>query len=189
MRTQALLPLLLFVMSLNAQDASNSTYGNNLVTITPFSVYGSDDIDDVFLGLTYEHFTSDIMSLGGQVGIGLEDEGFQVGIGPKFYPSGHDKPISYGLSPTFLFTRAQTNDYFYDVCPACNSIGYSNENRVDQFGFMLVNSMNATLNEHIHFSLEGGLGINYVSEYEHDRNFEEGPSVTGMLRFNVGYRF
>jgi len=191
MRTQALLPLLLFVMSFNAQDASNSTYGNNLITVSPFSAYGSDEIDDIFVGLNYERFLNDIMSIGSQFAVGLQDEGFQIGLAPKFYPSGHDKAISYSLAPTFLYTNALSSNYFYSYYDSStgNYIYNPKDNRVSQFGFMLVNSMNATLNEQIHFSLEGGLGVNYVSNFEVNTTFNSGPSITGLLRCSMGYRF
>lgn len=191
MRTCAFLPLLLFVMSLSAQDSNTSTYGNNLLTLSPFSVYGSDHVSDLFVGMTYEHFANDFMSVGVQVAIGVEDEGFQVGIGPKFYPADHDKSITYGLAPTFLFTNSLSNsNYYYDFDPVTGDyIDYRKDNRVTQFGFMLVNSMNATLNEQIHFSIEGGLGVNYVSNFEDDRYFDNGPDISGILRCNMGYRF
>lgn len=191
MRTFALLPLLLFVMSLGAQDSNDSTYGNNILTISPFSVYGSDYVDDVFVGMTYEHFTNYFMSVGAQVAIGIEDEGFQIGIGPKFYPSDHDKTISYGLAPTFLFTTSLTNGNYYYGFEAIDGedIAYRKQSRVNQFGFMLVNSMNATLNEQIHFSIEGGLGVNYISDFEDDQYFDNGPDVSAILRCNMGYRF
>ncbi len=191
MRSLALLPLLLFVMSLEAQDSNASTYGSNLLTLSPFSVYGSDHVGDVFVGMNYERFVNDYMSVGIQSAVGIEDEGFQIGIGPKFYPADHDKPVSYGLAPTFLFTTSLSNDfYFYAYDPDTGEYFYNGkENRVNQFGFMLMNSMNATLNERIHFSLEGGIGVNYISDFENDQYFDNGPDISGMLRCNMGYRF
>jgi hypothetical protein len=190
MRTLATLPLLLFVMSMSAQDSNTSTYGNNLLTLSPFSVYGSDHVGDVFVGMTYERFINDYISIGAQTAIGIEDEGFQIGIGPKFYPSDHDKSITYGLAPTFLFTTSLSNAYYNGYALGFENYIYRDrETRVNQFGFMLMNSMNATLNEQIHFSIEGGIGVNYISDFEDDQYFDNGPDISGMLRCNMGYRF
>lgn len=106
MKKIALLPLLLIFIGLSAQNNESSDYGSNLITLSPFSAYGSDDIGDVFISLGYEYFVKEKVSLSTFGAIGLSDEGYQFGFGPKVYPAGHDKAVSFGITPMFIYTSA-----------------------------------------------------------------------------------
>lgn len=187
MRILSILFAMCIGLGLCAQDASteSETYGNSLISLMPFNGYGSDDVSDLLVGIAYERFTNDIMSLHLVAGLGLKDDVVQVGLGPKFYPSGHDKPVSYGLAPTFLFTTGSSDNYYRPYQPGQ---GPRPEVTVNQFGFMLINSMNATLSEQVYFNIEGGFGVNYVSDFEVEVQ-EGGPHVTGMIACRMGYRF
>ncbi|NNC83484.1 MAG: hypothetical protein HKN79_07900 [Flavobacteriales bacterium] len=190
MRKYTLLLALLFGTSvmMAQEDSEEATYGKHLVTISPMSLYGSDYIGDIGLGLAYENYFNDKVSLSVPLAAGLVDEMLQAGLGLKFYPSGHESGVTYSISPMFLLTYAKDDDYYYyDHF----SIYIDPERTVLQFGFMLINGLNVMIDEEVYLGLEGGFGVNYVNRVDPDygSSFNADPTVSGMLRLNFGYRF
>lgn len=63
--------------------------------------------------------------------------------------------------------------------------------RVNQFGFVIMPSLNITIDSNLYLGIEGGLGYNYINNYDVDVDpkYEQDPSVSGMFRCNLGYRF
>lgn len=180
--------LICSTLSVFAQREINEAYGDNVITLSPLTLYGSDYLNDIGIGIEYERFSNYFMSIVGNTTIGLQNELLQAAVGVKFYPSGHDKPVSYGLSPMLMYSMRSNNERYYSgvVTPTVRTeeVNYS------QFGLMIMNSMNATLNEHLVFGVEGGLGVNYFTSINRDSGGrEEGPSVSAMFKFRFGYRF
>jgi hypothetical protein len=139
--------LICSVLGVFAQVETNEAYGDNVITVSPISLYGSDYLSDIGVGIEYERFSNYFISFVGNTTIGIQYELLQGAVGVKFYPSGHDKPVSYGLSPMLMYSIRSNNERYYSgvVTPTVRTeeVNYS------QFGLMIMNSMNATLNEHL----------------------------------------
>ncbi len=165
-------------------------YGNNLITIAPMTLYGAEYVGDIGLGISYERFIDDKVSLVSPLSAGMVNRMLQAGLGVKFYPTGHESIVKYSVSPMFMLTRIDYDSYYgpyyfdnyYEPLPQ----------EALQFGFMLVNGLNVTIDQDIFLGVEGGFGVNYISRVEsswNDGHYNEDPSVNGMLRLNFGYRF
>jgi len=184
--------IITFVMglSLNAQSSEEENFGNNRLAIAPFMAYGSSSIDDIGVGLAYEHYLNPKVAFQSDVSFGLNNEMLQFMIGPKFYPRDHDKPLSYAISPVLFVTQAEeVIDRFFAHDPPASYIETRNHR---QFGFMLINSVNMSITEQFYFGLEAGLGINYINRYDSNRlsGLSENDTNSAVLfRLSTGYRF
>lgn len=189
MRILLSISVLLCSLLLTAQK-SEATYGNHRIGIAPFSHYGSAEQRDIGVGLAYERFLSEHLALQADLAYGFQKELRQVSLGPKLYFTGHDKPVSYALAPVFVFTQMKQEydplcfGFYPGSCPP-------EVNEYSQFGFMLINSVNMTLNERVYFGIEAGLGVNYLNSYTRDDGYESenDPASNGMFRISMGYRF
>jgi hypothetical protein len=185
-KTLTALFLLLAVGSF-AQNDEDLEYGQNQITISPLSAYGSDQFGDLGLGLAYERFVNEKVAIYSPLSIGLSNEMLQAGVGIKLYPSGHETPVSYSIAPLFLFTTGKEEYYDYGLY---DNIVAPREERIYQLGFLLLNSLNITIDNDIYLGVEGGFGVNYLTEWDDNRNrYEDGPSLNGVFRVNMGYRF
>ncbi|NND95581.1 MAG: hypothetical protein HKN45_12020 [Flavobacteriales bacterium] len=179
--------LILLALSTQAQEIESPAFGNNLITISPLSAYGSDQFGDVGLGLAYERFVNEKVSIYSPLSLGLSNQMAQVGAGLKLYPTGHERSVTYSISPIFLFTTGKDEYYYYEPF---DSYGGTSSDRIFQLGFLLINSLNITIEDDIYLGVDGGFGVNYLNEWEDERNrFNDGPSLNGYFRVNLGYRF
>jgi hypothetical protein len=106
----------------------------------------------------------------------------------KIYVSDHQGAVKYAVAPSILFsseTRKNNNTYYFN--------GYSDGETVSssQFGFYILNSLNAAINNSFYIGLDGGPGLNYINkrklqqgDYEND-----GPSLGILFTAHLGYRF
>ena len=62
-----LLSLILICSALGvfAQGETNEAYGDNVLTISPLTLYGLDYLDDIGVGIEYERFSSYFISFVG----------------------------------------------------------------------------------------------------------------------------
>lgn len=185
--------LLLFIVSslnLCAQETEESTYGDNLISFSPAMVYGSDWINDFGIGLSYERFLSEHISLTVPFSYGFDEDMLQAGVGVKIYPTGHDRSIKYSVAPTLLYTRGNDQYYYYYGFEDGLYLYSESDRTVSQLGFMLTNSLNITLNESFYLGLDAGFGINYLTWIKDgSRTREYGPDINGLFRTSLGYRF
>ena len=191
MTTRSLtLVFLALSLSVFAQENSDQKYGKNLIVMSPMHLYGSDYINDISLGLSYERMLDKDLSIQVPFAFGLVENLLQTGVGVKFYPTGNEGVVKYAIAPTFLFSTSNDRwDYYsYDEFGSY----YHESNRRDfQLGFMLSNSLNITLNENFYLGMEGGFGVNYVtwSKSNGSSRTYDGPDVNGILKANIGVRF
>ena len=189
----ALTLLSLLALPLNAQETSDAgnVYGDNLLTISPFSGYTSEQVGDVMVGISYERFLNGFVSLKVPVRLGLVNNGLQGALIAKFYTSGHDAQIRYSIGPSLIFTHARTEDlyYTYELDPFGQA--YYEETDVNQFGFMLVNSLNITIQKSIYLGVDMGLGLNYLNQTKLKGGdmVDEDPGVNFNFDISMGYRF
>lgn len=185
-----LLSTILLYGSASAQAPSESGYGDNLVTLLPFSGYASTHAGDVLVGISYERFLSEHISLRAPVKVGLLNSSIQALVGAKFYTVGHDTEVSYSLGPAFIFNRSVQEEeaqlYSDDIW-----IERIEEETVTQFGFILLNSLNVTIQHDIFIGMETGLGINYINHIEREGRAAEtmDPGVSFLFDISMGYRF
>ncbi len=185
----------LFCVSVQGQKKVNRTYGDNLVTVSPFVGYASPQFSDFGVGVAYERFVNDYIGVKLPVNFGLSSNMFQTGLGFKFYPGGHKRPVKYAVGPTLLLTRSSgtTSVQRFD---SLNNFWFTEEvdNPLMQFGFMLNNSLNITIQKNIYIGGEMGLGINYLNDFKNtptNNNLfrNEEPNVMFMFTMSMGYRF
>jgi len=192
-RTLISAALLLASFGAQAQEGNNdgSGYGKNIISIIPFSGYASEQVGDVMVGLSYEHILNDFVSIKVPVRVGLVNNSFQGAISAKFYTNGHDAPVTYSLGPALIFTHATKEDqyYLFELNPCGDP--YYTETTVSQFGFMLVNSLNVTIQKNIFFGVDMGLGLNYLNQlkYNNRDTYDDYPSVNFNFDISMGYRF
>jgi|GEM_PF-1557920 len=191
----ALAVLFLFSITVYAQERDNS-YGENLLSIRPYVGYATPQISDLGIGLSYERFLNEYMSVSVPFTYGLGSNMIQTGLGLKLYPTGHERTVKYAIGPTLLFSRSSQGievlrqdtlnnfDFFEEI-----------DNPLTQVGFMLTNSLNVTVQKKIYLGAELGLGLNYINHYKtksiDNRQIvqEDGANVLFMFSLSMGYRF
>lgn len=194
-RILVLLLMSFFATRAYAQTASPSSYGQNLVTISPFVGYATPQLSDLGVGIGYERFLNEFVSAKLPLNFGLTTSMLQTGLGLKFYPAGHKRTVKYAVGPSLLLSRS-ANGYTVQLFDSTNNFWYEQQvdNPLTQFGFILNNYLNITIQENIYIGAEMGLGVNYLNSYRDDviRNGvfrEEEPNVLFQFTINMGYRF
>ncbi len=190
---------LIFVSS-QAQE-KEKPYGNNLLTVSPLMIYVTPQISDAGVGIAYERFVNDYISVKVPLNFGLTNSLVQGGAGLKFYPTKHRGTVRYAVEPSFLYSRS-TNTDNYPVYSQQGNYLYSQivENNLSQLGFALMNSLNITVQKNIYMGLEMGLGINYFNNYDVDPQIfypnnnpyyyqDDQPDVLFKFGVSLGYRF
>lgn len=187
--------MFLSIASFAQSDNSERDYGKNILTFKPFMGYATPQLSDVGIGITYEHFLNDYVSGKLPFNIGLTKSLYQGGIGLKFYPAGHERPVKYAVGPTILFSRAESEEFISLV--DTNGIYTTTpiHNPLTQVGFMLTNSLNLTIQKNIYLGVEMGLGLNYINHYQNKivapntTYYDEDPNVLFQFNIEMGYRF
>lgn len=185
----------LFATSVHGEKRTDLPYGNNLITVNPFVGYATPQLSDLGVGLGYERFLNDYISAKLPLNFGLTTGMFQTGLGLKFYPAGHNRAVKYAIGPSLVYTRS-SDGYIVQQFDSTNNFWFEQkvENPLTQFGFVLNNSLNLTIQENIYLGVEMGLGLNYLNSYRDDIARtgifrEEEPNVLFLFTLNMGYRF
>lgn len=110
--------------------------------------------------------------------------------GIKIYPTGSNRPVSYGVgisaalgfgSKNFSTYNNGTSNYYYE------------EKEIFKAGLLINNSLNIQPTKNLYLGLELGLGFTYYNGENHYYNnnysntFDDGPMV--QFSFKLGYRF
>ncbi len=179
------------IVSLSAlsQDSTEKKYGSSLISIMPFSGYASAEADDIMVGLAYEHFLNEYVSIKVPVKYGLVNDSFQAMISAKFYTSGHEAPVTYAIGPALVFTRS-SDDELYNLGSVPFDPVYD-KSTVTQVGFMLMNSLNVTIQKNVYLGVDIGLGLNYLNRIEpaSGPDYNADPDASFDFDISLGYRF
>ena len=189
----------LFATAVSAQNTleESKSYGKNLISVSPFVGYATPEVSDLGIGIGYEHFLNDYISAKLPFNYGLSTNMISTGIGLKFYPGGHNRPVKYAVAPTLMFTRSTPIDYITEL-DSVNNIWFTREveNPLTQVGFILNSSLNITIQRNIYIGAEMGLGINYLNNYKNDYSNQnwntprsESANVLFQFTLAMGYRF
>lgn len=190
----AIMAIATFATQVQAQERMKlkEIYGKNLLSINPFHGYASPELNDVAVGINYEYFLSNFMSVKLPVNIGMINNSIQTGLGLKFYPAGHEGVLKYSIAPTLLYTqgKAEREEWIFDP----NTQDFYSQLVVDkttQFGFYLVSGLNTTIQQNIYIGMESGLGINYMNRVTRDNALvtKHNPNVGFNFNISLGYRF
>lgn len=193
----SLIAICFFCASANAQSNKERVYGDNLLSVSPFVGYATPQVSDLGVGFAYERFLNDFISAKLPVNFGLSTNLFQTGLGLKFYPAGHRSAVKYAVGPTLLLTRS-THGASVTRFDSTNNFWFTEqvESPLMQFGFILNNSLNITIQKNIYIGAELGLGLNYLNNYSdnsilNSNNFfiDEDPNVLFLFSIGMGYRF
>ncbi len=190
---------ILFVSMASAQknNAEANGYGKKLITVSPFVGYATPEVSDLGIGIGYEHFLNDYISAKVPFNYGLSTNMISTGIGLKFYPGGHSRPVKYAVAPTLMFTRSTPIHYISDF-DSINNIWFTREveNPLTQVGFILNSSLNITIQRNIYIGAEMGLGINYINDFKNEfvgwngqTSVNESANVLFQFTLAMGYRF
>ena len=182
--------------SAQAQKTNKKGYSDNLLTVTPFVGYATPQFSDLGVGIAYERFVNDYIGVKLPVNFGLSSNMFQTGLGLKFYPAGHRRAVKYSVGPTLLLTRS-TNAFSIQRFDSVNNFWFTEEidNPLTQFGFVLNNSLNVTIQKNIYIGAELGLGLNYLNNYKDDSRIgvgtfvDEDPNILFLFTMSMGFRF
>lgn len=170
----------------------DESYGDNLITVSPFYGYASPELSDVCLGLSYERFISDYVGVQVPINIGLINNLFQSGLAAKFYPFGNQRPVKYSIAPTLLYSMASREEITTTWDPISGTEFQTIvDEKTNQFGFMLTSALNITIQKQIYVGMATGLGMNYINRTKRDAapTINEGPNVNFMFNISMGYRF
>lgn len=171
---------------------TDKPYGKNLLTFEPFHAFASPEVSDVAVGVSYERFINDYASFKVPFHVGLINNSFQTGLGVKFYPGGHAKPVKYAIAPTIVYTGSNRDEEFFEWDPVTQqSYSRIRNQQTTQLGFVLNSSLNVTIQNNLYFGMETGLGINYLNRTRLDNGVSssEGPNVNILFNISLGYRF
>lgn len=174
---------------------SNEKYGKNIVSFSPVQMANEGPVG---LGLRYERVLDrkNMFSFVLPFALNLHSENRYNGVnneqvirtfcyfypGVKVYFTGSNRPVSYGVGPSFSlgFGRKKASDY-YSGTPY-------REKDVFKAGVLLNNSLNLQPTKNLYFGVELGLGFNY---YNNEDNVATFDSDDPLVQFNLsfGYRF
>ncbi len=100
--------------------------------------------------------------------------------GVKIYPTGSNRPVSYGIGLCAVFASGTRYDKNYNIRTPT-------EVAVFKSGLMLNNSINLQPYKAVHVGLELGLGFLYKDNDPTRYPADQQPAV--QFSFNIGYRF
>ncbi|MBK7761804.1 MAG: hypothetical protein IPI46_00335 [Bacteroidetes bacterium] len=162
---------------------SDDEFKHHIIAISPLSMLmtGSNDSVVPAISISYEYVLD-----GGKVSVyvpfkkGLINQSFYVSPGFKIYPFGQGA-IRYAVGPQFTFGSSMHNKYvnYYSYSNGYSSSGYKRVKN-NQLGFMVNNSLNATIAKRLYLGLDLGIGVYlYNSEPDDkiDTFFDLGPII------------
>ncbi|MBP6455259.1 MAG: hypothetical protein KA275_00910 [Chitinophagaceae bacterium] len=175
-------------LTISAQE-NRTGYGQHLVSFQPIAIVN----DNIGVGLTYENFFHKNVSLKIPVMYGLNNTNYAAGgIGLKFYPSGHNKTVTYAIGPEIYlgYGKKEFTTFIWDQATQRNIQVIENQTQ-SHFGFRLNNSLNITISKAIYLGMDLGLGINYIDKTKTTttNNTYTSTSFAGQFGISIGYRF
>jgi hypothetical protein len=116
----------------------------------------------------------------------------QVMPGVKFYPTGNQGKIRYGIAAQVAYYTGtkETDQYIYS--PLYGSYMQVGNARVQKLGLLVNNSLNMFPTAHVFIGIDLGLGLTYLNKVEDlatGSMREQGTTQLAQFNFRLGYRF
>lgn len=175
---------------------SDDEFKHHIISFSPLGmlITGSNDSVVPAMSLTYEYVFD-----GGKISVlvplkkGLINQSFYISPGFKFYPFGQGA-IRYAIGPQFTFGSSMHNKFVnhYSYSNAYASSGYKRVKN-SQIGFMINNSLNATISKRLYLGLDLGMGI-YLYNSQPDEELDSmyfyfGPNLDIQFCAQAGLHF
>ncbi len=178
---------LIFITQLNISAQENRTgYGQHLISFQPIEIVN----ENIGVGLTYENFFHEKVSFKIPVMFGLNNNYGSGALGLKFYPTGHNRIVTYAIGPEIYFGygKKEISTFIWDQVTQ-RSIQVIENQSQSHFGFRLNNSLNITISKQIYLGMDLGLGINYIDKIKSPSANYSSTSFAAQFGISIGYRF
>ncbi|HYD20406.1 MAG TPA: hypothetical protein VEB40_02940 [Flavipsychrobacter sp.] len=117
---------------------------------------------------------------------------FQIMPGVKFYPTGNQGKVRYGIAAQLAYYTGTKEVEQYLYSPLYSSYYQTGNAQVQKLGILVNNSLNMFPTAHVFIGIDLGLGLTYMNKEENlmtGKMQELGTAQLAQFNFRIGYRF